>query len=340
MKSKLLLVFLLMQFNQLNASIIINDFCEESYENILDARIAAKYLGFTSKYNFERYSGSMSNQIPDRAFYRGCRYDHPWIIKTHMELCQAKKAKANLPTAITTSIPKAILFFFDGNRDFDAKDGKSLGAVNLDGTEGEDNMFGDRGLTHGLSVLEKWLDSSSQSIHQHRADLELQYYPGSETIQKLDMKTALGCYHQIDSYTDKLSNAFSNIDKPKIMVMGYSNGAFTALRFQADKNVYADLVLTVDPIGYTGFGKPRKRSENTGRLVNFYQKQDYGTMPILKLRGKQVKRADENILIESEESYEAHLEIIKSSLITKRVKEETEKIFATIDNLQANAKKE
>ena len=125
--------------------------------------------------------------------------------------------------------------------------------------------------------------------------------------------------------------------------MGYSNGGELSINFQEDlgDEISLDLVLAIDPIVQTikypftiNKGFLGEKHPKTKRLVSLYQRDDYGSMPGFKLRGRPVENADLNYQISSDNSrgmshtgHRNHMNILKSNIVQETVAHELELIL-------------
>jgi hypothetical protein len=240
--------------------------------------------------------------------YHGCRYDTPWIQDLYSNLCDGDRPKhtINITNIENIKLPEYTLYFFDGAGDFDASYGKDeLEAVNVNGKEGKALWIGG---TNGSTALNWFLKSSIHPLKIHRDRFDLYYFSSSGLTQMHNYTSAKACAKTTSYYQNLLEMLNPNFKRTKWLLMGFSNGAAQVLDFQSvlyGLNENIELLFSLDPVAqpvkfpvaslYKEIGK---KGQNTKRLVNIYQQSDFGSLKPLYLRGKPVKNADENILLD------------------------------------------
>lgn len=269
-------------------------FCEKSFKNYITAKTAESNKGKILK--------KLSEKKSIYVHYRGCRSDTPWMQEVRNALCDNNKSKSGELDLGKINVPETMLFLFDGAGDFNASAGKRMGAVNLDGSEGKDLGIGGYG---GGRLFEAVVNHKSCS-----SNTEIHYHSGSGFHKRENFSSALACAKEISEYLEVLKGLDHPVET-KWITFGYSNGGALALEFQnelGDLGIPQDLVISIDPIVQAllyPFASTKndinKRNENTKRLVNIFQNTDINSIPYLKLRGRPVSGADENILVSTEE---------------------------------------
>lgn len=262
-------------------------------------------------------------QQSKKEYYRGCRYDTPWMENMYQALCNNDGSARTLSDAAgaanNVETPKNILFFFDGAGDFNASKAKVLDPVNIDGSEGVDLKMGNANGLRGLITMMNQTVTRYQgpkvlninhTLKKFKNDIELHYHAGSGFMQRENYASAIACAKETKYNLEVLTNLKDNkTDDTKWFVMGYSNGGALTIDFQNESSkfdVNVDLAFAIDPIvqtAYYMFSKGKKnigvRHESTKRFVTMYQQDDRLSMSGFELRGKPVLNADENILLTS-----------------------------------------
>lgn len=274
------------------------------------------WLRFCREYpEYEKKAQDMKNRgwrDDENRVYRGCAPGTLWTRIASHGLC-GEGGQGGYPLYSPSvfevfpesGLPDAFHFVFDGFGDFNAPMAMAMGAVNLRGDERGERI---RGTTNanGLNFyarLSRLLDEQSEAGYSNP---QLNYYDGSGMNGAIDENQALACYLDMQQWLGDLRSILPNLPRPPTIAVGFSNGGAAALEFQRSAgraNRGVDLVVTVDPIpraaGYitrsiTGASMLSGRHENTGRVINFYQDSDFGTMPPLELRSTPVQGADMN----------------------------------------------
>lgn len=258
--------------------------------------------------------------------YRGCSQEIPWIEKLRTHFCEFNEPKAESLKEIPYSVgvPSLFVFFFDGGADFNAKKGKELGAINLDGSEGNDMNFGN---FNGGRYFGPYIGKRSYYMP---SDRQLHYHASSGLHSNENYESARSCYLLMDRYLDFYEKIKGEKAETKISVMGFSNGAQLALKFQGvakKAKRYIDLLISVDPVPQAAFfhinkikSLVKRRDKRTKRLINIFQNDDYGSLPPLKLRGRPVKGADYNFRLSNKSDWQLspdgqfnHLKILQTN---------------------------
>ncbi len=266
-----------------------------------------------------------------RFFFRGCRHDIKWMKRVRSTLCDndIKKSQIEKENLSEIQLPKMIFFMFDGAADFNAERGNSINAVNLDGTEGNDLGYGN---ANGLRQIIRQVNDQDTILGKNWNNIQFHYHTASGFKGRENQVSAEKCMKEMANYITELRKIDKSIEMPKLTFMGYSNGAYMGLAFQkkmSDLGISFDLVFTVDPVEQTLFFYPGKlkkfrgkKAKNTKRLINFYQLDDFGSLPPLKLRGRPVKGADINLklsYLESSSMYEtgqySHVTILRTQQV-------------------------
>ena len=263
--------------------------------------------------------------------------------KINESLCS--EGYEDLESDLYENLPKAIVFYFDGMGDFNAKDAKSFGAQNLDGTEGNDLGMGNaNGLRSLKNVFGSYYYNTSELKNMWKKYVAFNYYSSSGLHSKENFKSAINCYEEISKYLKLIKKIDKERILPKIVVMGYSNGAYNTLDFQliaSEKFYPIDLVVTVDPIEQAltfPLGKLKSfrgsKSKYPKKLINFYQTDDYGSLPVLRLTGRPVKNTKYNFKMDStidsimsDDGRKNHIYILNTSLYEKALRCEFQKIL-------------
>jgi len=301
-------------------------FCENSYLNSEKSKTAVANGG---KYQ-NGYKKLGKRTVPRMVQYRGCRFDVEWMEQTRDLICENEKTKSEVGDLSFIKIPDEIIFIFDGAGDFDANLGlNSLGASNIDGSEGEDVWMGN---FNGGILFSKVLRGTN-----HNGNREIHYHSSSGLHSRENYSSAVSCAEEVIAYKKILNDLGKKTDS-KWIVMGFSNGGQLSTEFQYDMGAIGqsiDLSISVDPVEQALFYFPSKLSKTVGdkkhrltkRMVNFYQDTDYNSIQGFKLRGKPVKGADENLHITSdidyklnEDGYHNHLRIARSNIVESLIK--------------------
>ncbi len=244
------------------------------------------------------------------------------------------------------TIPKSFMYFFDGYGDFNAEKALERGhAENVTGREKGDMVMGAKN-ANGLNF---YLYSIGNDHHQ--GDIQFLYYDGTGQKASHNARAAANCHRDMDSWLKVIRSVYPDIEMPKRVAMGYSNGGAASLGFQkmiSKKGLFSryeetqlDLLLTVDPISRpasyvlnraTGLNLLSKRSETTARYINIYQDSDYGSMPPLKLTSQAAPGADENLYLSQEEfgdsgGHFAHVNILYKPEVLDRARCEFDRVL-------------
>ena len=267
----------------------VEDFCAQSND-----------WAKKSKYAVD-HKGKLKKGLILKGYYRGCRHDVSWMQNVRENLCEGPnlKSKTTLKSLKTEKIPGNFVFLFDGLGSFNAKLGKENGASNLDGTEGVDLRMGNGDAVNNLvGPMKEVL----------KDDFQLSYYGSSGLYKRENVDSASACADQIAYYTDTLKSLNAPVPNSKWIAVGYSNGGDRSIEFQREaeeRGRKVDLVFTVDPVTQWAsfiYGGLRKsignKAASTGRFVNLYEQDDKGSMPLMQIEGKPVRRADVNVLLD------------------------------------------
>lgn len=279
--------------------------------------------------------------------FRGCRPDTEWMQEIYNTACVDESISLNQKISALNAIdiPEYFMFFFDGAGDFNASLAKKLlNPVNIDGSEGKDLEMGN---ANGLWALLRMFRHRSHALSYQEDSVELHYHAGSGFHSRENYRSALKCTEQIKENIDFVKALGAKPKhQPKWIAMGFSNGGALTIDYQNDvteMGLKVDLAIAIDPIvqtlSYPFHGVKEmigKRNPSTKRFINFYQNSDFGSMPVLELRGKPVEAADINLLLEAEEVPELnpegkqnHLKINQAEVLFELSSCEFDKLFAT-----------
>lgn len=272
-------------------------FCYDAYKR---AKLSMEAVEKRGKY--------YDTNTNEHKFYKGCRFDIPWMQKTREVICEDN---GDLSEII---VPSYFIYVFDGAADFSASGALSiLPIANLDGSEGDD--MGKGNMNGGRFFLRELRDQDYLNLEE----TQIQYYASSGFHNRENYSSARACMKETDNYLDYLGKVKTDYKKPKFISLGFSNGGVNATYMQRDmarKSMKrpVDLAFTLDPIAKAtaflfvqGTQYRGEKHEATKRFVNLYQTVDHSSWGNLKLRGKPVKNADLNIHITRESSPEAIL---------------------------------
>ena len=340
----LVLFSLLVSFSSYSKTNSLHNYCKKTFQDRENSKVATRNNGLF--YSSQRMQGSNKSHNK-MVFFRGCRYDTPWLEETYNTLCDGKKVrKKSTKRQVKLNeikIPKYFLFLFDGAGDFNAEYANEiLPIVNLDGSEGNDLGIGN---LQGFNHLVK-MHTPEEPLNSKEHELEIHYHPGSGLHQRENYASAIACARDIKNTLNILESDTLNLPQDsKWIVMGYSNGGALAINFQndiTDIKVEMDLAITIDPIVQAflyPFHKFKntigKRNRKTKRFYNVYQNTDNGTLPLLSLRGKPVMNADINELVPTQGTilnktgHENHQLIINTNAVHIATSCELAKIFDT-----------
>lgn len=299
-----------------------------------------------------RASDAMENdwKLDGGLTYRGCAPSLGWKKRAFESFCLGQERTAftlfqRQEDRESLGLPDLLQFVFDGYGEFNAAYAVELGAVNLRGDElGE--PFIRRKTADALKLFERTLlEAKDHNEDLRSTSIQLHYYDGSGLDLSVNEKSALACYEDMREWFGQLEPLIDDYVKPRISLLGFSNGGAAALRFQkklGELGDFIDLLITIDPIpraiGYVMRNVfptdwLSSRHEKTGRHVNIYQEIDYGTSYPLLLRSSSLPAADENVLITNEDwggddGYRAHNYIIQSTeYVDEKVSCELKSVF-------------
>jgi hypothetical protein len=258
---------------------------------------------------------SIGNDGPEKFTFIGCEKASQWRKNAFKKLCHEGRLKEDYQTKLQDlypgfKMPKAMLFFFDGFGDYDPKEGKAAGAINTGKHDFHDNLLGDSGNTNGLKIYNKAKSKENHPLNKENIDFF--YYHSGVFQNNHGQKGAEACFTQMQRDFNHLKSIYPSLERPKNIIMGYSNGGAVALNFQdnmGDDQFPIDLVIAMDPVprllGYVAkaafdVNSLTNRHPNTKRLISFYQTKDFDSQPGLKIRGDKVSGADENYHISAE----------------------------------------
>lgn len=307
----------------LSASADVQRFCSRYEERMREVNLAKSQNGFITL-------GVADEGRPSNGeLYYGCGIlQNDWRAALYKKVCEGK-------SNITVRLPKVQLFFFDGFGDFDTTAGNMIGAVNLTESKGEGLSSG-RG--NGIGILMR----TTLASLKNRQDLDLFYYGGSGLEEKFSRNMALACQKELMVDIDLAKNILPELDTPKLVISGYSNGGIEAINLTNDLNelnAKVDLLLTVDPVAHATKLMLKKsgakdytltRPANAERAVNMYQQVDRNSMPFITLRGTEVVNADENHnMMPKFEEYTSkyHIYILMDDTVRAKYKCELSKIL-------------
>ncbi|MBC75332.1 MAG: hypothetical protein CME64_04885 [Halobacteriovoraceae bacterium] len=266
--------------------------------------------------------------------YRGCPHDIGWMSETFQEICNGENSKDSIsPMQLRRiTLPKLLVFAFAGAGDFNAEKAKNaIAPVNIRGYEGNDLT----GHTMSLGFYYK-------VFGRRTSDIQLAYYSSSGFHQKENYTSALACMQQSVNHLNAIEYITGEEPEVKWVLMGYSNGGAHSIDLQeelAGMNKDVDLVFTVDPIVQTVFfplhtlkSEIGERHPNTKMFVNYYQRDDFWSLPPLLLRGKPVPGADFNYNVTGHKDlhpkgYKNHNNIVKLNMIANRARCEISKLL-------------
>jgi hypothetical protein len=285
-----------------------NKFCQAAFEKRKQSQTAVFNEG---QFPLHKKVIGTRRRTKVLKYYRGCRYDTPWLENTYNAICERNKSRSQESDILKEEIskieiPQYFMFFFDGAGDFNAEYAKQiLSPVNLDGSEGNDLGLGN---ILGLNHLVK-MHAPEQPLNSMESKLELHYHSGSGFHQRENYSSAISCAKEIKDYLNIIKNFRNNLDS-KWIAMGFSNGGSLAVDFQnevTENNISIDLVLTIDPIKQALLFPINalsetigKRNKKTKRFINVFQNSDIGSLPVINLRGKPVLYADKNYHVDTE----------------------------------------
>lgn len=272
--------------------------------------------------------------------YRGCTQEINWLEDLRKHYCEQdspiRSSRNSLPRGLR--VPSHLVFLFDGAADFNAPAGHEMGAINLDGSEGVE--LG-RGNFHGGGVFADYLGKDADILPTSR---QLHYHASSGFHSRENYDSAHACFNLMDMYLDFAKKNKSNVRQPKLVGIGYSNGAYNILHFQdiANRaNRPFNLLISIDPIPQAHLFAINKissvipaRSSRTGRLINAFQNTDHSSIPGLHLRGRPVQNASVNIEVThenddymKEDGHKNHVRIRKTETVKNMLECELKKLM-------------
>lgn len=290
-------------------------------------------------------------------YHTGCTGTVNWVQESFLKLCTISgdekllSYEDQVDILANIKVPSFYFMLFDGFGDFDSKKAIKLGATNITGLEGNDNLVIDKGTSRGLDLYKTWISpkEENQKLSQDSKDLHnFFYFAGSGNIRSHNTKNAVACTQHLENYHQYLSHVYPDLNHPEIIGMGFSNGGSAVLDYQnqlGKKDISTKLIMTFDPIPRAGlflFSKIgnllSKRHSLTQKLINFYQTTDHGSVPGLTLRGEDVVDADLNMVIDPTLEYEMnddgsnnHVDLTDSDIAIYSFKCEMNKLILKVD---------
>ncbi len=217
----------------------------------------------------------------------------PWILAARKTLCESS------PEAVST--PEVILFYFDGADYFSPREAKdSLHAVNLSGNEMAEP------LRNGVNAwIHFWLPAfATKSKINWDTKVEFHYHSGDGFEPFHGEKDGLQCFSSVSQDLLDLQSILPNFVKPKIALVGHSNGGASAIGIASAANYAVDLVLLIDPVPLAPSFIEEKISDqefefwengipgNVSRVADIYQQTDMGSLAgIIAIRGSEIPGA-------------------------------------------------
>ncbi len=309
----------------------LDNFCKQAQTERNLSKMALKYNG-----RYKIRVKSAQEKFPSYKFkyYRGCYHDIPWMDQVYNSLCKDGQANDNISLANIDNVvlPKVLAFAFAGAGDFNAVEAKNaINPVNIRGFEGNDFTG------HALS-----LPLMSRVFRNRDKSVQLSYYSSSGFHQNQSYNSALACIQQTHNYLEAMEQITGKAPSLKWAFIGYSNGGAHAIDLQnelAKMDIGADLVFTVDPVVQTVFfpfhtikDEIGMRNARTKVFINYYQRNDFFSLPPLMLRGKPVPGADFNYNVTENEhlapsGFKNHNLIVGLEMIARRAKCEFNKLI-------------
>lgn len=326
---------------------------------------AQSWVQFCKRYKIERelaFYASKNNgelrpdMVVDKSFnsdnsarprFKGCPKTVEWKNRAARGICSGVGGRGGTPklnfpaNEIPESIemPQSLLFAFDGFGDFspDKAMNSQMNPINVEKHDAGTELVG-RG--NGLRSFDYLLSAESEDYPLDLKKQQTMYFAGSNLNKGHGDDAAYKCGLEMQKDLDDLIKIFPSIKRPKMITLGYSNGGAASLEYQerlGRAGYSVDLAITFDPIErpakfvareLTGFDYRKSRHANTKRLINFYQKSDYGSMPLLKLRSSALEGADSNVDLSNRvEARGAHLRMLKDRVPIQKSRCEISKLL-------------
>ena len=321
---------------------------QEGWKSFCEEHVAYENRAFEFERNDWEMEVEGSNDRTHREVYNRCPGGLEWKNMAAKALCGEDGLGGyplinplyieNFPNL---NIPKSFMTFFDGYGDFNAE--KALDytqAQNVTGREGGDIFLGQKN-ANGFRFYFNTL-----GIDYGPSDIQLLYYDGTGQKRSHNSHAAANCHNDMDKWLKVIKSVYPQVQMPKRVAMGYSNGGAAALSFQKEvsrsglfgfgekEEAQVDLLITIDPISRpsaflvnkgTGLNLLARRRDTTTRHVNIYQDSDYGSFTPLHLTSTELNEADVNIHLSPEDMGQmdgrrAHLNILKTFYAQYRVR--------------------
>lgn len=288
------------------AFLLIAAYCVPAFAEQSNADFCQDYKNDQARISEVKKNGWIKGTLKKEYLY-GC-LDLKWRDQLYKNLCLNQKQDIILPSSI--------FFYFDGFGNFIPDTVKrQFEAVNLTGKEPAGS------LKAGIYFLEslfpyvqskidsreelKGMDSKKIRI---RNDVQFHYHSGSGTDKIQGIENASVCYSSMLKDLKLIEKYFPALPQPKKIIMGYSNGGDSAIKFvnhfTSEEDAEFDLVATVDPVPRAGgFIKNKltfsetvfklEHPEKISHSMNFYQKTNEAVLAgIIGIKGSKVDGVD------------------------------------------------
>lgn len=311
------------------ALLLIATHCVPGYAEDAEAIFCKEYKKDQTRISEVKNNGWVKGAIKKDYLY-GC-LDLNWREQLYQNICLNKKQEIKLP--------QAIMFYFDGFGNFLPETAKwRYQAVNITGKEPKgynqgglyflDNVFST--LRYQFSLREDFDATSTAKKFDIKEDIQFHYYSGSGTDKIMGIENASACYSSMLKDLKLIEEQFPSLKQPKKIIMGYSNGGDSAIKFvnqfTTEENEEFDILATLDPVPRAGgfiknkitFSETVFKLENPDKIsysINLYQKTNEAVMAgFIGIKGSKV----EGVNFEKEYS-ENHSYILLNSDVAYKI---------------------